>query len=113
MHEDRVGYCQFDGQVKLRKRKRQPGDEPRPEKVRPNTAYLIFQVRNSCLIVYRYQVMLSACILQYALVASMLARHWPCPCYPLTGCSALEVGAACAPSLVSSSTPLYSCHSLD
>jgi hypothetical protein len=29
-----VGYCQFDGQVKLRKRKRQPGDEPRPEKVR-------------------------------------------------------------------------------
>eukprot|EP00882_Tetradesmus_deserticola_P016598 GHRQ01017737.1.p1 GENE.GHRQ01017737.1~~GHRQ01017737.1.p1 ORF type:complete len:149 (+),score=84.54 GHRQ01017737.1:340-786(+) len=32
MHEDRVGYCQFDGQVKLHKRKRQPGDEPRPEK---------------------------------------------------------------------------------
>ncbi|WIA18195.1 hypothetical protein OEZ85_009668 [Tetradesmus obliquus] len=32
MREDRVGYCQFDGQVKLRKRKRQPGDEPRPEK---------------------------------------------------------------------------------
>jgi hypothetical protein len=34
MREDCVGYCQFDGQVKLRKRKRQPGDEPRPEKVR-------------------------------------------------------------------------------
>eukprot|EP00775_Hariotina_reticulata_P007791 gene7791-7988_t len=32
MRPDRVGYCHFDGQVRLRKRKRQEGDEPRPEK---------------------------------------------------------------------------------
>eukprot|EP00878_Enallax_costatus_P025048 GHUV01026769.1.p1 GENE.GHUV01026769.1~~GHUV01026769.1.p1 ORF type:complete len:491 (+),score=127.59 GHUV01026769.1:206-1678(+) len=32
VHDDHVGYCQFDGQVKLKKRKRQAGDEPRPEK---------------------------------------------------------------------------------
>jgi hypothetical protein len=46
MHEDRVGYCQFDGQVKLRKRKRQPGDEPRPEKVRQE---LTVHVEITCL----------------------------------------------------------------
>lgn len=34
LYDEHVGYCQFDGQVKLKKRKRQEGDEPRPEKVR-------------------------------------------------------------------------------
>jgi hypothetical protein len=42
MRPDRLGYCHFDGQVRLRKRKRQEGDEPRPEKVkkRPHKADL-------------------------------------------------------------------------
>lgn len=44
MREDRVGYCQFDGQVKLRKRKRQPGDEPRPEKVRRQLLACMFSL---------------------------------------------------------------------
>lgn len=30
---DYVGFCKLDGHVKLRKRKRQEGDEPRPQKV--------------------------------------------------------------------------------
>ncbi|KAF8061924.1 VIP2 [Scenedesmus sp. PABB004] len=34
MHDDHVGYCQLDGNVRLRKRARQDGDEPRPEKAR-------------------------------------------------------------------------------
>lgn len=33
MHDDQVGYCNLDGSLKLRKRKRQPTDESRPSKV--------------------------------------------------------------------------------
>lgn len=38
MHEDKMGYCNLDGTLKLQKRKRQPTDEPRPSKVRCRTA---------------------------------------------------------------------------
>jgi hypothetical protein len=33
LQDDKVGYCNLDGSLKLRKRKRQPNDEPRPAKV--------------------------------------------------------------------------------
>jgi hypothetical protein len=33
LHDDKMGYCNLDGALKLKKRKRQPTDEPRPAKV--------------------------------------------------------------------------------
>jgi hypothetical protein len=33
LHDDKVGYCNLDGTLKLKKRKRVPTDEPRPAKV--------------------------------------------------------------------------------
>lgn len=36
LHDDKVGYCNLDGTLKLKKRKRVPTDEPRPAKVGTN-----------------------------------------------------------------------------
>lgn len=53
MHEDKMGYCNLDGALRLKKRKRLPTDEPRPAKVGTDWAPECCSCRSSMIKRYR------------------------------------------------------------